>query len=440
MGSGISANVPDKLDEEACKDLVFEMTGDNYFDHEAFKLLADVSGFVKKQKFIRWTEPLDEVDEKYFKDYLGCEDRIDFLKKFRPVLKNGDDSGLKARLRLKGAFYTINTSESILNEHRKIPEWVELWMEKKGFTTMQLRGACVIANCLTVTPIGEAAKDGDLALCRWLFNHGADPDAHNGNNYNGNTPFLLACFQGHLHICKWLNRDLKMRDVMQPNHDGHSPLMVAAMKGDYFLLEWLYSLHLKKSFNMMRLIRHRDCEGYTAISWAVRNNKEKTCKWLILRGALHDGLVSENSVVENDRGHIDINLVKRDLFPPHPKPPVTSSLRRNLIRWSNQAPYYHSMFIKLVIASFGTFKFFRQKRSYLYLFGTTTYTKKSWSLIAAYAGISYGRQIRDAFELKSALTICEKEYVNLLKKRKNKGLPLISTFPDDTDSSDDDSD
>lgn len=205
----------------------FSKSGDiEAFDQDAFSILADRYGHIRRDELISWTQPLDQKQDAYFIDHLNCHDRIEFLKRFRPVLSH---PAVKAKMRLKGAILAVATSESLLHHHRFIPEWVERWLQKKGFER-EVRHPRLSAEGLLLTPIGEAARCGDLALCQWLFDHGADPEAHSGNNFNGNTPMLLACFSGQLHICKWLYRDTKFKDIMHANHDGHTMLIIASMQ------------------------------------------------------------------------------------------------------------------------------------------------------------------------------------------------------------------
>lgn len=123
---------------------------------------------------------------------------------------------------------------------------------------------------------------------------------------------------------------------------------------------------------------------------------------------------------DNDWGHVDINLVKRDLYPPNSKLD-TLTVRQKLFIWTQNAPYYHYIFTKLVIASYGKFRYHeKKKRSYLYLFGASGYTRKVWSKIAEYAGIFYGRMLRDARELRDSIIECEHEHEVIMKRRRNR--------------------
>lgn len=77
------------------------------------------------------------------------------------------------------------------------------WLEENGFGNLDVfRGPRLVASDVLLTPLGAAAKCGDVNLCIWLYNHGADPDAYLGNNFNGNTPMHLACLYGQLKVCQ----------------------------------------------------------------------------------------------------------------------------------------------------------------------------------------------------------------------------------------------
>ena len=41
---------------------------------------------MNRDDLIQWTEPLSEEEAKYFREHLGCSSRIDFLKKFKPLV------------------------------------------------------------------------------------------------------------------------------------------------------------------------------------------------------------------------------------------------------------------------------------------------------------------------------------------------------------------
>jgi hypothetical protein len=151
-------------------------------------------------------------------------------------------------------------------------------------------------------------------------------------------------------------------------------------------------------------------------------------------------------VDDNDWGHVDKTLVKRDLYPPYSKLDITAPVRRNLFVWTETAPYYHDIFTKLVVASFGRARFFdtKLKRSYLFLLGGS-YARRTWSRIGDYAGIFYGRMLRDASELRDAIIECEieLEVINERRTRKSRranksseGDEMVSHFSIDTESSD----
>ena len=48
-----------------------------------------------------------------------------------------------------------------------------------------------------------ACEQGHLSVCEWLNEMGAAADITKDDN-NGWTPMYVACKNGHLSICKWL--------------------------------------------------------------------------------------------------------------------------------------------------------------------------------------------------------------------------------------------
>ena len=79
---------------------------------------------------------------------------------------------------------------------------IKAWLLQAGFQPGDLRSEKLIkgrSNC----PMAWACRNGQLSVCRWLFEVGAAEDIRKANN-NGNTPMLLACWQGHLSVMKYL--------------------------------------------------------------------------------------------------------------------------------------------------------------------------------------------------------------------------------------------
>jgi hypothetical protein len=53
------------------------------------------------------------------------------------------------------------------------------------------------------TPMFRACQNGNLLVCKWLYEVGAAEDITKADFY-GNTPIHAACMSGHLSVCKLL--------------------------------------------------------------------------------------------------------------------------------------------------------------------------------------------------------------------------------------------
>jgi hypothetical protein len=75
-------------------------------------------------------------------------------------------------------------------------------------------------------------------VCKWLYHHGAAEDISRANN-NGDTPMLLACFNGHLSVCEWLYKMGADEDVSRVDNYGNTPMLLACWNGHLPVCEWL---------------------------------------------------------------------------------------------------------------------------------------------------------------------------------------------------------
>ena len=48
-----------------------------------------------------------------------------------------------------------------------------------------------------------AARNGNLTVCKWLWNLGAEQDTRTAN-YRNSTPIRSAHRRGHIHVVRWL--------------------------------------------------------------------------------------------------------------------------------------------------------------------------------------------------------------------------------------------
>jgi ankyrin repeat protein len=106
-----------------------------------------------------------------------------------------------------------------------------------------------------------------------LLEHGADIEARTNEN---NTPFLLACQNGHLRTAQILAE--KGADVIYVCQDGLSALHLAAMGGHAELVSWLLD---KAGAD----IEARTNENNTPFHLACQNGHLRTAQILAEKGA-----------------------------------------------------------------------------------------------------------------------------------------------------------
>ena len=86
-----------------------------------------------------------------------------------------------------------------------------------------------------------ASRNGELAVCRWLYHHGCAKDVRTSNKA-GWTPMLAACACGHLYIAQWLHRNGAAGDVMLKNNKSETPFMLSVVNGHHSVSAWLKGL------------------------------------------------------------------------------------------------------------------------------------------------------------------------------------------------------
>lgn len=83
-----------------------------------------------------------------------------------------------------------------------------------------------------------AAQEGQLEVCRWLFEHGAEGDVCTVSN-NEWTPLFMACRRGHLAVCQFLFEHGAGADLARPTDNGWTPMWVAMAKRQSHVQRWL---------------------------------------------------------------------------------------------------------------------------------------------------------------------------------------------------------
>jgi len=233
------------------------------------------------------------------------------------------------------------------------------------------------------TLMWEAASAGDLGMCRFLFEHGAASTLHKKDDY-GWTPMFAACFQGHLDVAKWLFEVGAVEDVRAAAAHGDSPMFAACCEGHLDVAKWLFAVGAAED------IRTKDDDDWTPMRIACIQTHHHVALWLILQGAAN-----------NDEGHVDPAILQQD---------VPALFRPGLIQPLQLLGNEHKAFTSLVLTAV-RFAYEPQEdnslrqakrragptpRCALALF--RGHEDGVLLLIADFAGVVRGRQLRNARE------------------------------------------
>jgi ankyrin repeat protein len=131
------------------------------------------------------------------------------------------------------------------------------------------------------TPMLIACQKGHLLVCKWLFEVGAAADITKADSI-GYTPMFMACRNGHLPICQWLSEVGSPEILRKPNHHGLTPMLQACFKGHLQICQWLFEAGAAKD------ISEADPNGYTPMFVACSSGHLSIAQWLFEVGAAKD--------------------------------------------------------------------------------------------------------------------------------------------------------
>jgi len=123
-----------------------------------------------------------------------------------------------------------------------------------------------------VQPIHKAAREGYLALVKWLAVHGADVNAQ---DEDGVQPIHWAARGGNLPIVEYFVA--RGADVNAQDEDGVQPIHWAARNGHLAVVKWLVAHGAD--------VNAQDFGNCQPIHEAVRNSHLAVAKWLVSHGA-----------------------------------------------------------------------------------------------------------------------------------------------------------
>ena len=172
-----------------------------------------------------------------------------------------------------------------MDESAPVPyenEAVRAWLKEQGFHEGDLRSGVRVSGRTGKTPLMEACFQGEVSVCKWLHDHGAD--ILKADNY-GVTPMSIACLEGHLSVCKWLfevSGAATITAADKADNRGFTTMHDACRNGHLSVCKWLFEV------GMAALVTKKSRFGYTPMYFACQGGHLSVCKWLFEEGAAAD--------------------------------------------------------------------------------------------------------------------------------------------------------
>ena len=159
------------------------------------------------------------------------------------------------------------------------------WLNDQGFERGDLRSKMISyynsESFYTNTPMAHACIMGELNVCKWLYNHGAQTDV-TGLNYEDKTPMHFACINGSLSVCKWLFENGANGDISKPDEDNFNPMYYACENDHFSVCRWLYDMGAVED------ISKPIYNGEIPMHMACAHDNLSMCQWLFELGAAED--------------------------------------------------------------------------------------------------------------------------------------------------------
>ena len=169
-----------------------------------------------------------------------------------------------------------------MDESAPVPyenEAVRAWLKEQGFHEGDLRSGVRVSGRTGKTPLMEACFQGEVSVCKWLHDHGAD--ILKADNY-GVTPMGLACQNDNLSMCEWLFDNGAAEDITKVDNDGATPILTACYEGNLSVCKWLFEVGAAADITKV------NNEGFAPMHYACENDHLSVCKWLFEVGAEPD--------------------------------------------------------------------------------------------------------------------------------------------------------
>jgi hypothetical protein len=184
------------------------------------------------------------------------------------------------------------------------------WMTSHSFDFRDVRKTSFIRG-LSVTPLAEAARLGDLPICKLLYEHGAENDVNQTSRNRGWTPMMLACVGGHLQVAKWLMSVGAGPSVCLADSDGCTPLFWACREGHLDVVAWLLLDSATEDIEggggggggggARGDLQRPNPIGHTPFYAACQLGRLEVAEFLVVQGALNSNNVNNVNSVNNEK-------------------------------------------------------------------------------------------------------------------------------------------
>jgi ankyrin repeat protein len=215
----------------------------------------------------------------------------------------------------RGATETVRTKNS--------DGWTPVMAACRGGQMKVLRWLVEEAGCaqdasvvddLGCSPLSAACEHGHLRVAQWLFGHLMGRREARANQQgsarawlhpqkDGSTPMLAACRNGHLDVAKWLFQVGGTADIRTGSLNGHTPMLAVCLQGHLDVARWLFASGASDD------LRLTNTNGWSPMRAAASLSNLDMALWLLLQGAA-------NSATSGDEdSHVDPSLLMRDVGP-----------------------------------------------------------------------------------------------------------------------------
>jgi len=168
------------------------------------------------------------------------------------------------------------------------------WLRARGFNpdgdlckTVKSKRSRYSTLIKTSTAMCEAARAGELSVCRFLCEHGAASTISVPDSPQECTPVLLACQGGHLEVAQWLVELGGTGDIRTADICDQTPFLLACVGGHLEVAQWLFGTGAAGDINEQTTDEYG--QSMTLMYSACRGGHLDLVKWLYSLGATKGG-------------------------------------------------------------------------------------------------------------------------------------------------------